>query len=196
MPTEVKDIAARLSKKGTFMQAVRQLTEELTTVYAGCGDEDRSHLFNACKRVFTLLCSRYTAVGFWRVGKDLFAAVVAATASEPLRVKSAKEWLERAAEEVSKGEEESKGSISEPARGRPEPDQAAAEGLAGRGAQELRTVLQDYVRDVEPNAFVGPRDVDVEQLLSLIQLQAGSDMEQSQGVCLPHGDREQLHSSV
>ena len=175
--TKVAELTTQLSKKGTFMQAVRQLTGEVTTSYAGCGDGDRTLLFNACKRAFTLLCSRYTAVGFWRVGKDLFAAVVAETASEPGRAKPAKEWLERATEEVSKGEEESKGGAEPAGESRPEAGGAAprvpaapSEGLAGRGADELRAVLQEYVREV-----------DVEQLLSLIQLQAGADLEQSGG---------------
>ena len=72
------EITAMLAKKGTFMQAVRRLTEEFSATYGGSGEAERLALFNAAKRAYTLLCSRYTAVGFWRVGSELFTAVYSA----------------------------------------------------------------------------------------------------------------------
>ena len=75
------EITSQLAKKGTFMQAVKQLTDEVAASWTNSGETERTALFNASKRAYTLLCSRYTAVGFWRVGKDLFSAVAAATRS-------------------------------------------------------------------------------------------------------------------
>mmetsp|Transcript_44603 Transcript_44603/g.71726 ORF Transcript_44603/g.71726 Transcript_44603/m.71726 type:complete len:276 (+) Transcript_44603:181-1008(+) len=173
--SSLQEITALLAKKNSFMQAVQMLTELVTTTYRTSAEAARQPLFNACKRSFTLLCSRYMAIGFWRVGKDLFSAVVIASSDEPARVKLAKEWLLRATEEVSKGDEESKGS-SEPAAQTPTAQSTTqhvpppprpslpAEEVEARGPEALRDILQQYVRDV-----------DVEQLLSLIQLQTGSD---------------------
>ena len=67
-----------LAKKGTFMQAVQRLTEEVNATYGSSAEGERLALFNSAKRAYTLLCSRYTAVGFWRVGRELFSAVHAA----------------------------------------------------------------------------------------------------------------------
>eukprot|EP00802_Teleaulax_amphioxeia_P025604 Tamp_26486.p1 GENE.Tamp_26486~~Tamp_26486.p1 ORF type:complete len:286 (-),score=65.74 Tamp_26486:37-837(-) len=159
------EITAMLAKKGTFMQAVRRLTEEFSATYGGSGEAERLALFNAAKRAYTLLCSRYTAVGFWRVGSELFTAVYSACSSqendtEKSRAKTAKEWLHRASEEVGKGEEESKGTPDPPAPA-PAPSPAHRHDESVPADDALRNVLHEYVQDV-----------DVEQLLSLIQLHA------------------------
>ena len=72
------EITAMLAKKGTFMQAVQRLTEEVNATYGSSAEGERLALFNSAKRAYTLLCSRHTAVGFWRVGRELFSAVHAA----------------------------------------------------------------------------------------------------------------------
>jgi hypothetical protein len=170
----VAEITAQLAKKGTFMQGVQKLTQHVGEAYAGCSEADRTLIFTASKRCFTLLCSRYTAVGFWRVGKELFAAVLAAFASEPARSKPAQEWFERAKEEVGKGDDESKGTTEPQPANRPAPAAAPsasqADAMGVRASEELRAVLQQHVREV-----------DVEQLLALIELQAGSDLDHAAG---------------
>jgi hypothetical protein len=74
----LEEITAMLAKKGTFLQAVQRLTEEVNATYGSSAEGERLALFTSAKRAYTLLCSRYTAVGFWRVGRELFSAIHAA----------------------------------------------------------------------------------------------------------------------
>ncbi len=54
--------------------------------------------------------ARYTAVGFWRAGKEVFQAQAEAAEGEQERSKAAKEWLALALAEV--GTNEESGSIN------------------------------------------------------------------------------------
>ena len=171
----VAEITALLAKKSTFLQGVKTLTQVVGEVYSSASEEDRMLIFTACKRAYTLLSSRYTAVGFWRVGKDLFAAVASATGSaEPQRAKVAQEWLSRASEEVGAGDERSKGTEIESSGGSKQPQNnaeppapsasvhhnaRAPDDFAERSPDAVRALLQRYVEDI-----------DVEELLSFIQL--------------------------
>lgn len=175
---EVPEITAQLAKKSTFIAGARRLTTVVADFYGDSEPAAQELVFNACKRAFTLLCSRYTAVGFWRVGNELFAAINTAACAEPARSKLASEWLARAADEVGKGEEASRGSEGEakqeqgasaelpPADRPPRHVQASGNG-DGHSPELLASIFENFVQDV-----------DVERLISLIELQgtgAGSD---------------------
>jgi len=60
--SSLQEITALLAKKNSFMQAVQMLTELVTTTYRTSAEAARLPLFNACKRSFTLLCSRYVVI--------------------------------------------------------------------------------------------------------------------------------------
>ena len=55
---KMEETKKMMEKKGTFMQAVSNLTQEVALTYDCSPESERLLIFNACKRAFTLLCSR------------------------------------------------------------------------------------------------------------------------------------------
>eukprot|EP00285_Hemiselmis_virescens_P017268 CAMPEP_0173391790 /NCGR_PEP_ID=MMETSP1356-20130122/18590_1 /TAXON_ID=77927 ORGANISM="Hemiselmis virescens, Strain PCC157" /NCGR_SAMPLE_ID=MMETSP1356 /ASSEMBLY_ACC=CAM_ASM_000847 /LENGTH=104 /DNA_ID=CAMNT_0014349479 /DNA_START=57 /DNA_END=368 /DNA_ORIENTATION=+ len=97
-------IVSEMGKKATFLKATNSLAAMVESGW-DCGDAaGRDAIFNACKRCFSLLRSRYSAVGFWRAGKALAEACVAAMHTDPKRLATAKEWLSLAVIEVTNGD--------------------------------------------------------------------------------------------
>lgn len=52
-------IVAMMGKKGTFISATQKLSELITTKYGETDEKGKDEMFNACKRVFSLLRSRW-----------------------------------------------------------------------------------------------------------------------------------------
>jgi hypothetical protein len=55
---KMEETKKMMEKKGTFMQAVSNLTQEVALTYDCSPESERLLIFNASKRAFTLLCSR------------------------------------------------------------------------------------------------------------------------------------------
>ena len=69
-PALLQNAKAGLSKRSTFESAIKQLQELISDSTV----EDMQQLWEAIKRCFTLLKTRYTAQAFWLAGQDLFTA--------------------------------------------------------------------------------------------------------------------------
>ena len=70
--SRLQSAKAGLSKRSTFESAMRELQELISDSTM----EDRQQLWEAVKRCFTLLKTRYTALAFWIAGQDLFTATL------------------------------------------------------------------------------------------------------------------------
>ena len=71
-PSRLQSAKAGLSKRSTFEAAIKELQELISDSTV----EDRQQLWEAVKRCFTLLKTRYVAQAFWIAGQDLFTATL------------------------------------------------------------------------------------------------------------------------
>lgn len=115
---DVADLRARLAKRTSFESAAAELTSALLR-RARCRQLDGANatqpdeeLWSAVGRAHTLLRTRYTAPAFWRAGRMLFQAAVAAAAT-PVQRDAAQGYL--AATEAHLDEAETVPSAAQPA---------------------------------------------------------------------------------
>lgn len=67
-PSRLQSAKAALSRRSTFEVAIKELQELISDSTV----EDKQQLWDAVKRCFTLLKTRYTAQAFWVAGRELF----------------------------------------------------------------------------------------------------------------------------
>jgi len=106
--------AALLEKKTTFLQGCKVLEEALSTpqVLEECSGQQ---IWDALRRVKTLLASRYTSPGFWSAGARLFRAAGHASLFSDEQCQQCLAW-ERETSSFLGGDESSTSAGEEPQR--------------------------------------------------------------------------------
>lgn len=70
----VPDLRKQLERKATFEPAVKALRVQLQQ--PSTQEADLEQLLDCCSRVNTLLKARYSNVGFWKAGLELYRAAI------------------------------------------------------------------------------------------------------------------------
>mmetsp|Transcript_18119 Transcript_18119/g.59535 ORF Transcript_18119/g.59535 Transcript_18119/m.59535 type:complete len:247 (-) Transcript_18119:884-1624(-) len=135
---EVKKLRANMQKKQNFEEATRSLVALLTKHYHEADKNTRDELYEACKRAFSLLRSRYTGAKFWQAGKKLFETLLSLMEDEAERSKEVKGWIDMAAAEAEKSPEKEEGPPKQEAPTSQEPPRMT-----------LHDLLQSLITEVD-----------------------------------------------
>lgn len=76
LPDTVLNLQQQLAKKQTFEPAAASLTQIVSDHYLNSSPSDQKLIYTAVCRAATLLNTRYSALGFWMAGLELFKATL------------------------------------------------------------------------------------------------------------------------
>ncbi|KAI5081876.1 hypothetical protein GOP47_0001619 [Adiantum capillus-veneris] len=97
MEDVLADLQKQLAKKNTFEGAISSLTQIVSDLYPQASPSDQKSIYTTVCRAATLLKTRYTAVGFWMAGLQLFEATQKVV-SKPEEKESMKSYIAKACE--------------------------------------------------------------------------------------------------
>ncbi|MCO5611920.1 hypothetical protein L7F22_066179 [Adiantum nelumboides] len=97
MEEVLADLQKQLAKKQTFEGAISSLTQIVSDCYLQASPSDQKLIFSTVCRAATLLKARYTAVGFWMAGLQLFEATQKVV-NKPEERESMKSYIVKARE--------------------------------------------------------------------------------------------------
>lgn len=99
------DLQKQLAKKQTFEIAVTSLTHMVSELYPSASQSDQKLIYTAVCRAATLLKTRYTALGFWMAGLQLFEAT-SKVVTKPEEKETMKSYIIKAHEIIGDSQKE------------------------------------------------------------------------------------------